>query len=84
MDLQPDEVERVSSIANDDGEVTKEEFLAYAKSSDFFKSQGWDSPNILPFYLACLLLLRLCRERAQVKVQGKNKYYFEPVGQRQL
>ena len=40
VELQPDEVERVSSIANEDGEVTKEEFLAYAKSSDFFKTQG--------------------------------------------
>ncbi len=39
VELQPDEVERVSAIANDDGEVTKEEFLAYAKSSEFFKSQ---------------------------------------------
>ena len=26
-------------MASDDGEVTKDEFLAYAKSSDFFKSQ---------------------------------------------
>ncbi len=41
VELQPDEVERVSAIANDDGEVTKEEFLAYAKSSEFFKSQVW-------------------------------------------
>ena len=29
----------MSSLANDDGEVTKDEFLNYAKHSDFFKSQ---------------------------------------------
>ena len=26
-------------MANDDGEVTKDEFLVYAKGSDFFRSQ---------------------------------------------
>ena len=30
---------QVSGIANNDGEVTKDEFLNYAKHSDFFKSQ---------------------------------------------
>jgi len=37
--LESDEVDRISSIASDNGEVTREEFLAYAKSSDFIKSQ---------------------------------------------
>ena len=30
---------QVSSIANNDGEVTKEEFLNYARHSEFFKTQ---------------------------------------------
>jgi len=29
----------VNQLANDDGEVTKDEFLVYAKHSDFFRSQ---------------------------------------------
>jgi len=33
------EVERITSVAGDNGEVLREEFMAYAKSSDFFKSQ---------------------------------------------
>jgi Ca2+-binding EF-hand superfamily protein len=37
--LSPEEVGKVSQIANDAGEVTKDEFLNYAKHSDFFKSQ---------------------------------------------
>merc|ERR1712045_682878 len=39
IQLSPEEVEKVSGIANNDGEVTKDEFLNYAKHSDFFKSQ---------------------------------------------
>ena len=39
IQLSQDEVDKVSSLANDDGEVTKDEFLNYAKHSDFFKSQ---------------------------------------------
>lgn len=39
IQLSPEEVEKVSNVANDDGEVTKDEFLNYAKHSDFFKSQ---------------------------------------------
>ena len=37
--ISPDEVAKLSNLANDDGEVTKDEFLSYAKHSDFFKSQ---------------------------------------------
>lgn len=40
INLESDEVGRISSVASDDGEVTREEFLAYAKSSEFFKSQA--------------------------------------------
>ena len=39
IELSPEEVEKVSHLANEDGEVTKDEFLNYAKHSDFFKSQ---------------------------------------------
>jgi Ca2+-binding EF-hand superfamily protein len=39
IELSPEEVEKVSSIANNDGEVTKEEFLNYARHSEFFKTQ---------------------------------------------
>merc|ERR1712021_294025 len=39
IQLSPEEVEKVSSIANNDGEVTKEEFLNYARHSEFFKTQ---------------------------------------------
>ena len=39
IELGADEVEKVSSLADDDGEVTKDEFLNYAKHSEFFKSQ---------------------------------------------
>ena len=30
---------QVSNLANNDGEVTKDEFLSYAKHSEFFKTQ---------------------------------------------
>lgn len=39
IDLSPEEKEKVSHLANVDGEVTKDEFLGYAKHSDFFKAQ---------------------------------------------
>lgn len=39
ISLAPDEIEKVSQLANDDGEVTKDEFVQYAKNSEFFKSQ---------------------------------------------
>ena len=37
--FSPDEVEKVQHLADDEGEVSKDEFLNYAKHSDFFKSQ---------------------------------------------
>lgn len=39
IQLEPEEVEKVSHLANEDGEVTKDEFLNYAKHSNFFKTQ---------------------------------------------
>ena len=37
--FSPDEVEKVQHLADEEGEVSKDEFLNYAKHSDFFKSQ---------------------------------------------
>ena len=37
--FSPGEVEKVAAIADDDGEVTREEFVNYAKHSEFFKGQ---------------------------------------------
>lgn len=34
-----DEVRKVSELANENGEVTKDDFLHYAKTSDFFRQQ---------------------------------------------
>jgi len=39
IELSPDEVGKVSNLANNDGEVTKDEFLSYARHSEFFKTQ---------------------------------------------
>lgn len=39
IEISQEEVEKVSQLANDDGEVTKDEFVSYARNSDFFKSQ---------------------------------------------
>ena len=36
--ISQDEVAKISALANDDDEVTKEEFNYYAKNSDFFKA----------------------------------------------
>jgi Ca2+-binding EF-hand superfamily protein len=35
--VEQGEVRKVSELANSDGEVTKDEFLSYAKTSDFFR-----------------------------------------------
>lgn len=37
--VDPEEVSRLSDSADHDGEVTKDEFLSYAKHSAFFKNQ---------------------------------------------
>ena len=37
--ISQEEVAKISSLADDDDEVTKEEFMHYAKNSDFFKAQ---------------------------------------------
>ena len=37
--FSPGEVEKVAAIADEDGEVTREEFVNYAKHSEFFKGQ---------------------------------------------
>ena len=37
--FSPEEVEKVQHLADEEGEVSKDEFLNYAKHSDFFKSQ---------------------------------------------
>ena len=34
-----DEVRKISELANENGDVTKDDFLHYAKTSDFFRSQ---------------------------------------------
>lgn len=39
IQLSPGEVEKVAAIADEDGEVTREEFMNYAKRSEFFKGQ---------------------------------------------
>ena len=36
-----DEVRKVSELANENGEVTKDDFLHYAKTSDFFRQQEY-------------------------------------------
>ena len=37
--ISQEEVAKISSLADEDDEVTKEEFMHYAKNSDFFKAQ---------------------------------------------
>ena len=37
--ISQDEVAKISALADEDDEVTKEEFMHYAKNSDFFKAQ---------------------------------------------
>ena len=37
--VDPEEVSKLSDTADRDGEVTKDEFLNYAKHSEFFKNQ---------------------------------------------
>ena len=37
IEVGGEEVEKLGALANDDGEVTKGEFMEYAKGSDFFR-----------------------------------------------
>ena len=39
IQLTPEEVSKATALANDDGEITREEFVNYAKHSEFFKNQ---------------------------------------------
>lgn len=39
INMNSEEIGRVTALANEDGEVTKEEFLNYAKHSEFFRTQ---------------------------------------------
>uniref|UniRef100_A0A0K2TNY7 EF-hand domain-containing protein n=1 Tax=Lepeophtheirus salmonis TaxID=72036 RepID=A0A0K2TNY7_LEPSM len=39
IELKEEEIEKVSGLANEDGEIVRDEFISYAKNSDFFKSQ---------------------------------------------
>lgn len=39
ISVEPQEVSKLSDSADDDGEVTKDEFMIYARHSEFFKNQ---------------------------------------------
>ena len=40
IDVPENELRKVSELQNEHGEVTKDDFLHYAKTSDFFRQQG--------------------------------------------
>ncbi|CAB4058179.1 unnamed protein product [Lepeophtheirus salmonis] len=35
IELKEEEIEKVSGLANEDGEIVRDEFISYAKNSDF-------------------------------------------------
>ena len=39
ISVEPQEVSKLSDSADEDGEVTKDEFMMYARHSEFFKNQ---------------------------------------------
>ena len=45
--MEPQEVSNLSDSANEDGEVTKDEFMIYARHSEFFKNQLGTKINLV-------------------------------------
>ena len=39
ISVEPEEISKLSDSADEDGEVTKDEFMIYARHSEFFKNQ---------------------------------------------
>ena len=64
-----DEVRKISELANENGDVTKDDFLHYAKTSDFFRSQENHYPTFPNTYNILNVKSRILRFLRKIGVK---------------